>query len=257
MPRRSFSPAANDRLDKEAFTPLYYQIQQRLMDRIRSGNLRAGDPLESEEDLAGRYQVSRMTARQALQDLKAQGYAYSVKGRGTFVSRPKMEKNILHLQGFTEEMKLLGFKPGSRVLEQVTMIADETLAGHLKLRAGERVLKLSRLRLADDTPMALEHFCLPLERFPGIEKVDFSHASLYATLRKSHHVRVGWADEIIEALNSSPEQAHLLMVAPRSPLLSITRVVNTVQGTPIEYGHSLYRGDRYRAVLRVPATSIR
>ena len=73
------------------------------MEKISSGELSTGDSLASEEELARIYQVSRMTARQALHGLKTSGFAFSQKGRGTFVTRPKLEKNIMHLRGFTEE----------------------------------------------------------------------------------------------------------------------------------------------------------
>ena len=92
-------------LEKNGPLPLYLQIQRLLMARIGSGELSEGDPLASEEELARVYRVSRMTARQALRGLKSSGYAASQKGRGTFVTRPKLEKNIMHLRGFTEDMK--------------------------------------------------------------------------------------------------------------------------------------------------------
>jgi GntR family transcriptional regulator len=114
-------------LDKNGFIPLYFQIQRALMEKIQSGELSEGDPLASEEELSRAYQVSRMTARQALHGLKTRGYAFSEKGRGTFVSRPKLEKNILHLQGFTEDMRQRGMKPSSQLLEQVVISVTEDL----------------------------------------------------------------------------------------------------------------------------------
>ena len=102
MPKSQIQPVSTVRpLDKSGFIPLYYQIQRALMEKIHSGELLTGDPLASEEELARVYQVSRMTARQALHGLKTSGFAFSQKGRGTFVTRPKLDKNIMHLRGFT------------------------------------------------------------------------------------------------------------------------------------------------------------
>jgi len=252
--RGNAAPAAQ--LDKGSFVPLYFQIQERLMERINRGELAEGDLLGSEDELSRRYGVSRMTARQALRGLKEQGYAFSQKGRGTFVCRPKLEKNILHLQGFTEEMKQRGFRPSSHLLEQTVVQADPELAQRLLVAPGDPVLRLARLRLADDTPLALETSHLALPRFPGLERFDFGRRSLYGVLRERYGVRVGWADEVLEAVLAGREEAHLLTVPPRSGLLVITRTVVTVEGAPIESVRSLYRGDRYRAVLRVPATSL-
>jgi GntR family transcriptional regulator len=100
-PRRkwNFEP-----LDKNSFTPMYFQIQTQLLKMIQSGQLRAGDSLPSEEEVSRVYGVSRMTSRQALQVLKSQGFASRHKGRGSFVSQPRVEKDITHLCGFTAEM---------------------------------------------------------------------------------------------------------------------------------------------------------
>jgi GntR family transcriptional regulator len=243
-------------LDKNGFIPLYYQIQRALMEKIQSGELSEGDPLASEEELSRTYQVSRMTARQALHGLKVNGYAFSEKGRGTFVSRPKLEKNIMHLQGFTEDMRQRGMQASSRLLEQTVSVADEELSEKLHLQAGDPVMRLRRLRLADGTPMAIEDSHIPLRRYPGLERIDFAHHSLYATLREQFGVRVGYGDEIIEALPATGDEAELLTIPSRASILSISRVIFTAQESPIEASCSRYRGDRYRALIRVPTTTI-
>jgi GntR family transcriptional regulator len=243
-------------LDKNGFIPLYYQIQRALMEKIHSGELSEGDPLASEEELSRYHQVSRMTARQALHGLKISGYAFSEKGRGTFVTRPKLEKNIMHLQGFTEDMRQRGMKPSSKLLQQIVVSPTEDLMQRLKLDATDRVLRLRRLRLADGTPMALEDSHIPLRQFPGLDRIDFAKHSLYQTLRERFGVRVGYADEIIEALPATREESELLSIQKKASVLSITRVIMTTQESPIEFACSRYRGDRYRASIRVPMTTI-
>ena len=243
-------------LDKNGFIPLYYQIQRALMERIHSGELLEGDPLASEEELARMYQVSRMTARQALHGLKTSGYAFSQKGRGTFVTRPKLEKNIMHLRGFTEDMKQRGMVPSSRLLEQTVVKATAELAGKLKVETDEIVMRLRRLRLADDIPMALEDSHIPLKQFPGLERLNFAKQSLYFVLRERFGVRVAWADEVIEALPATREESELLTIPKRASVLSISRIIMTTEEIPIEVACSRYRGDRYRASIRVPTTTI-
>lgn len=243
-------------LDKNGFIPLYAQIQRLLMQEIQSGGLREGDPLPSEEELSRSYSVSRMTARQALHGLKTGGYAYSEKGRGTFVTRPKLEKNIMHLLGFTQEMTQRGLKPSSRLLGQQVIVPDAELAAQLKAEPGARALRLKRLRMADGTPMALEESFVPLQLFPGIEQIDFGTHSLYRELREHYGVRIGYADEVIESQLATREEAELLTVPKKAPLLSIRRVIMTAQETPIEVAWSRYRGDSYRVSLRVPMTDI-
>ncbi|HTY83577.1 MAG TPA: GntR family transcriptional regulator [Silvibacterium sp.] len=254
--RRQHEQTAVQPLDKNGFIPLYFQIQRALMEKIQSGELSEGDPLASEEELSRAYQVSRMTARQALHGLKTNGYAYSEKGRGTFVSRPKLEKNILHLQGFTEDMRRRGMKPSSRLLDQSVVAAAAELVEKLRLDEGEKVMRLRRLRLADGIPMALEESHIPLRHFPGLERIDFGKQSLYHTLRERYGVRVGYADETIEALPATREESELLTIARKASVLSISRIILTTQESPIEAAVSRYRGDRYRASIRVPVTTI-
>jgi GntR family transcriptional regulator len=243
-------------LDKSSFIPLYFQIQDRLLKEIQSGGLQAGDLLPGEEDLCRLYGVSRMTARQSLQALKHQGLVRSEKGRGTFVVQPKVEKQIAHLSGFSAEMRSLGMKPSSRILEQATKPASPEIALRLGVSPGLPLLEIHRLRLADALPLAIEKVWLSLAEFPGIEKIDFTRTSLYETLRERYGIRVGSADEVIEARVPTQREAKLLEMGSRLSLLVISRTIRTVQGKPVEAALSLYRGDRYRAVLSVPATIV-
>ena len=241
-------------LDKQGFVPLYHQIQRALLERIHRGELREGDLLESEEQLSRLYHVSRMTARQALQALKHGGYAVSERGRGTYVTKPKLVKSILLLQSFTEQLRKSGITPSSRLLQQRVVQAGTELAEKLNLKAGEDVLHLRRLRFANEVPLAVEDSHVLLSRFPGLDQIDFSDRSLYETLRHRYGTQFGWADETIEALLATKEEAELLNVRRRSSLLCISRTLMAADNTPLEFAISHYRGDRYRASIRVPMT---
>jgi GntR family transcriptional regulator len=243
-------------LDKNSFTPMYAQIRDQLLEMIRSGRLQPGDVLPSEDELGRIHGISRMTARQALQSLKSQGFATRQKGKGTFVTRPKMEKDIAHLFGFSAEMRALGMKPSSRVLEAETIGASHEVADKLAISTGTPIFRLYRLRLANNLPLALEQIYLPATKFPGIEKIDFSRYSLYQTLQERYGVRLNVADEILEARVAGRHESQMLEIPPRSCLLVISRTLWSIDGEPIEIASSSYRGDRYRAVLRIPATAV-
>jgi GntR family transcriptional regulator len=242
-------------LDKTSFTPLYFQIQTQLADRIRTGVLQTGQALPGEEELARIFGISRMTARQALQGLKSEGMAYRERGRGTFVAEPRVEKDITNRMGFSAEMRSLGKRPTAQVLARKTIPADPHTADRLAIPTGTRVCLLRRLRFADAKPLAIEEVCLPLDRFPGIESVDFAQTSLYDTLRATYNVRFGSADEVIEARTSTRHEATVLKVPTRSSLLVIARILYDDIDRPIETSRSLYRGDLYRAVFRIPANA--
>lgn len=255
-PSRQANKFIFEPLDKNSFTPMYFQIQTQLLNQIKSGHLRAGDALPGEEELTRIYGVSRMTSRQALQALTAQGLAYRQKGRGTFVLQPKVEKDIAHLLGFSAEMRVLGLSAGSRVLNKESMPASPETALRLGIEPGAPTFHLHRLRSANGEPIAIEEVWLSQDQFPGIEKIDFVRRSLYEALREQYGIRVGSADEVIESRSASRQEAELLAVAPKSSLLVISRTLRSVDGKPMEAGISLYRGDRYRAVLRIPATAM-
>ena len=251
VPEWDFEP-----LDKNSFTPIYFQIQTQLLGMIKSGRLHPGDALPSEEELSRVYNVSRMTSRHALQSLKSQGFATRVVGQGTFVSQPKVEKDITHLCGFTAEMRALGMKPTSRVLEAKTIPATPEVASRLAVAVGSPIFHLRRLRLADGLPVAIEQIWLSQDRFPGIDNVDLAHLSLYQTLRERYDIRLSRADEILESRAAHRSEAELLEMAPRVSLLVMSRTLWDSDGKPVEAAHSLYRGDRYRAVLSIPATTV-
>ena len=197
-----------------------------------------------------------MTSRQALQALKSQGFASRHKGQRSFVSQPRVEKDITHLCGFTAEMQALGIKATSRVLKAETVPATAEVAGQLGIAVHAPIFLLMRLRLADKLPVAIEEIRLPHDRFPGIEKLDFSRLSLYQTLREHFGIRVSRADEILEARSATSREAKLLEIHARASLLVMSRTLWNTDGMPVETAHSVYRGDRYRAVLHIPATAL-
>lgn len=252
---RASNAAQFEPLDKSSYVPLYAQIQMQLQALIRNEHLKPGDALPSEEELSRVFGVSRMTARQALQALRSLGLAARHKGLGTFVTQPKVEKNIAHLFGFTAEMKALGMKPSSRLLEAGARKADEKTAAGLSIEAGAAVFYLRRLRYADGLPMAIEESTLSLDRFPGIDAIDFQQFSLYETLRERYGVQLSLADEVLEAHLAGRGEAQMLELPTHSCLLVISRVLRNLENEPVEVARSLYRGDRYRAVLRISGST--
>ncbi len=242
-----FSP-----LNKDTFEPFYFQIQRQLEEHIRSGKFTSGSPLPGEAELARIFGVSRMTARQALQELTADGLAYREQGRGTFVRSPKVEKKIAHLLGFTAEMTSLGLHVSTRVISASSVPATPQLSNSLQIEPAAEVFHLNRLRFANKEPIAIEHIWISLARFPGIETYNFANHSLYSVLKEDYGVIVGSANEVIEARSASATEAQLLHIPVRSSLLVVSRTMLDKKGLPIETGRSLYRGDRYRAVLEIP-----
>lgn len=237
-------------LDKTSFIPLAAQMQAQLEGMIRSGRLKVGDSMPGHEELIRIYGVSKPAARQAMELMRNRGYLIRRKGRGSFVSRPKVEKDLARIRSFTEEMEALGLEPGARVVQAGKRVAGGEVAMQLGIFRGTPVFQLKRVRTADGTPIAIEESNLELTRFAGIEAEDFSNRSLYQLLRDHYGQRFTHVDEMLEAHPATRAEARLLDITPRSCLLRIRRTVWGADGRPVEASNTLYRGDRYRATFR-------
>lgn len=238
------------KLDKNSFTPLYHQIEQSLRRQIEQGVLVPGQAI-SERDLSETLKVSRMTARQALSLLRDEGLIYTERGRGTFVAEPKMNVQTRQLLGFTEDMRQRGLKASSRVVSFRRQRPEAATAARLQLGEGEEAFELTRLRLADRIPMAYEICFLPVRLCPPLKRVDVERGSLYQTLEQTYGVRLGHADEVLEAACATKREAELLSIRPGAPVLVVERTVYDLDNKPVEVVRSVYRGDRYQATIRL------
>lgn len=238
-------------LDRQSVVPLYYQIQQCLLDQVRSGALKAGEAVPSEGQIATSLGISRMTARQALKTLCNTGVLYSERGKGTFVARSKLEKDFRQVMSFSEEMKARGSKPSSRVLAFKRSKPSREIAGTLHLGAAEEVILLRRVRMADSIPYCIECAHLPFRRFPGLLENFDPSKSLYQALAENYGVQIAAADEVAEAATANTEEARLLRIRKKSPVFRFTRVAYLRDGQPVEFVQSTYRGDRCRVVNRL------
>lgn len=239
--------------------PKYWGLKQHLLDMLRT--MPPGEAIPTERVLAETFDVSRTTVRQALSELTVEGRLVRVQGKGTFSARPKVAQR-LQLSGYTEDMRAKGRQPASRLLEIAEQPADGELAALLGVDDGAAVLRLRRLRLADEEPMAIETSHLPLTRFPGLTSrlapggvAAQEIGSLYTVLREQYGVEFGSAEETIETALASPEEADLLGAEVGLPMLLLSRHSLDAAGNPVEWARSIYRGDRYKFVagLNPPA----
>ena len=195
--------------------------------------------------------MSRMTARQALKSLCSLGVAYSQRGKGTFVSAVKLEKNFRQVMSFSEEMGQRGSKASSRVLRFEKAEPSEEVKEALGLTAGEKIIRLKRVRLADSISLCIECTHLPLRFFPDLPEKYDPQTSLYQALGKHYGIQIELADEVAEASLATAEEAKLLKIRTKAPVFRFTRTAFLRSGQPIEFVKSAYRGDRCRVVNRL------
>ena len=227
--------------------PLYVQIKDYIRRSIQNGVIAAHERVPSERELAQQFNVNRLTASRALKELALEGLIYSRVGKGTYVSPPKINQTLQSLSSFSEEMRQRGQRASSRVLHAAVEPANEQVARALSILPGTEVVRLVRVRLADDLPIALESSHILAAVCPGIlERHDFASESLYQVLREEYGLRMTYAHQTIEAQVASEPELKALECKPGTPILSIVRVTYTDTDQAIEDVRSAYRGDRYK-----------
>ncbi len=232
--------------DSRDSSPLYVQLARKLGQAIRDGRYQADEALPSERVLSESVDVSRVTARKAIDQLVEQGLIVRRRGSGNYIA-PRIEQPLSRLTSFSEELHQRGYTPSSRWLERgiVAAVPDEQLT--LGLSPGAKVARLERLRLADDVVMAYEVSVLPQT---VLAHPDLVEGSLYEYLTGIHMAPVR-ALQHIRALNAQPRLAEQLGVPVGQAVLFITRIGYLDAGQAVELTHSYCRSDYYDFVAEM------
>jgi GntR family transcriptional regulator len=232
--------------------PKYFQLASILRQKIEDGEWEPRSPIPSERQLEILYNVSRTTTREAIDHLVRQGYLYREHGRGTFVSPQKLQKGLMELTSFSEDLVKRGIMPGQIILGLDWIVPSPKILQKLELPAGTEVLCIKRIRLGDQTPIGLQTSFLALDRSKEITREELeSSGSLYRLLAEKFGIIPSEADETLEVALATLEEAALLTIEPGSPLLLNERVLFSQTRTPVEFVKILYRGDRYRYYVRL------
>lgn len=230
-----------NKLNKHSHMPLYRQLSGRIISRIQKGELKPGEQVPSEREMAELFSVSRTTARLAIDDLVSSGLVYREQGRGTFVAEPRMS-SVMGFTSFSEDMRARGHTPRSRILAQELVTPDEARRNQLKLDLDDQAVFLRRLRLADDAPVAIQSAYLPRAMFPGLETMELTDRSLFSILRNEYYVYPAWTEAAMEAAAAGEEQAEVLDLAPGDPVLVVRGLTYTDTFDIVESVETVYRG---------------
>lgn len=234
--------------DPQSRTPLYQQLEERLRHLIGSGALRRGDVVPAERDLAEMTGVSRVTVRKAIEKLVQDGILVQKVGAGTFVSG-RIEQPLSVLLGFSEDMRARGFEPGSTWLEKRLGAAGPEEAMALGVAPGAPVVRLKRIRTANDEPIAMETAIVSRHDLPSPDLVE---ESFYAALKARGLVPVRALQRLRAGLASAQEAQWLNLVRP-SAILQIERRAFLADGRVLEVTFSSYRADLYDFVVELRA----
>ena len=237
-------------IDHASSVPKYFQLREILLDLMES-DLAVDRAIPSERELSGRYGLSRMTVRQAVDHLVLEGRLYRVQGKGTFVARPKINMP-LRLTSYSDDMRTRGLVPGSRDLRRRTVRAATHLCRALGVAPGAPVHVIERLRTADGIPMAVERSHVPLAVAPGLPDEPLRDRSLYDLLASKYGIVLDAGEQTIQAAIVDQTDADLLDLAAGSPVLLLERRA-CAGARVIELAVSTYRADRYQLRVRLEA----
>ena len=231
--------------------PLYRQLFEILRAEIASGRLKADQRVATEFELMRRFGVSRTTVRQTIARLREDGLISVHRGKGTFVGRGKIEPELSALTGFVEDMQALGLSASARVLGVEEVRATERVAESLGLRRGDRVTKVTRIRLAEEVPVSFEYSFLPLELGRRVAEENLEVSPIFSLFEDKYGIALGEALYRIEAARANRAVAETLGIERGAPVLAIERTTHSAAGRPVDFEQMFYRGDRIRYTMRL------
>jgi len=235
----------NKTLNKNIPIPLYYQLKSILLEYIKERQDDTKTPIPTEIEISEYFGISRPTVRQAINELVMEGYLYRIKAKGTFISKPKISQDfLLVLDSFNNEMKKKGLTPSTKILARELVKSDEKVSQTLKINEGDEVIKLSRLRFANDEPIVFVITYVPYSICPGLMTHDLETESIYEIIEKESGMLISNATRSLESMIAGDFEAKLLNIPKGAPIQYFESVITLENDTPVEYSLAKYRSDR-------------
>lgn len=223
------------RLNNSISTPLYDQLKQKIKDAIEQGIYKQGQKLHNETELCEIYGVSRITVRRAILELADEGFLERKQGKGTFVTRTKIERELVSVDGFTDFSKHLGKSPSKKILVCEEIKATSEIAEALKIAIDSPVLRLVRLMFIDDMPFTIDEAHYSLERFPNLTEHFLASSSTYEALKKVYKVNLNSCSthKVITISPATSLEAEYLNCDTGDTLFNIDKIVFDENKVPI------------------------
>ena len=233
-----------DRVDKTNPTPLYYQLQEILREKIECGIWKPGDMIPTENELMVAYGISRSTVRQAILALVNDGYLKREKSKGTIVTNSTSRERVIgSLMSFTSEMNMKAIPHYSVLLSQQVVKADRLLAAKMNVPEGSEVYYLRRVRFVKDRPFLVDEHYIPYSLVPGIEQKYQENTSLYTLLQSEYQFNLHQGQIVFEPIHPpNSEVSDLLKITPTTSLILAERVVYSEANVTLDYFRAYIHG---------------
>ena len=236
-------------LDRNNPKPLYQQFRDIVDEKINSGEWKPEEKIPSENELSREYGLSRMTVRSVLQDLVKEERLYRVQGKGTFVTRQKIEGRSLYYVGIREQLEQMGYEVTTKTLECCVVPSSRNVARHLEIEEGTPVFMIRRLRSIKDGPISLQVSYIPEKYKEGLTPELLEQEQLCVLMNKNHGLQRKRVSETLESIAADGEEAALLQVKKGHPLLLLKDQLFSEAGSPYEFTKVVFRGDKFKIRL--------
>jgi GntR family transcriptional regulator len=224
--------------------PVYVQIRETLREEIARKVLKRGEKLPSEQELAIRFGVSRMTVRQSIAELTDEGLLYRRHGVGTFIGFPQLERDHTRLTNSFDPAESKGNNTLPSLLSMDVVPAGPKVAKALFIKEDDLVFRIKVLGWANDVPITVHEAHVPHELFSQVIDKNLEVQNLWSLFEQCGY-KVKRAVEHIEAREATKELAKLMAIEVGMPLLYKERTIYAVDGTPVEFTYCYNRGDIY------------
>lgn len=231
-------------------THKYLKIKQYILDNIHSGDYLIGEKIESENTLMNRFQVSRMTVRQAIGELQKEGILKTIKGKGTYVQESEIGSNGAFLMSFTEKALFNNLVPSSQIISFKKILSTEYMNSVFSFEQSEEIYQIIRVRYINTLPAAYEESLIPCRLIGEIDESDLN-GSLFNYLDTCDHSITHANQKTIAILPDSDIQT--VLGINEVPILKVIQRCYDQNNQCIELGYTYYHPENYintRTVMR-------
>lgn len=233
-------------IDKTSVIPIYYQLAKLLEGQIRRGELKPGEALPSEPELSERFSISRMTVRKAIAELVAQGMVYATQGKGTFVSKPKLDNVLFELDSYNWQLNQRGLNWKTNLLEVRIVRANDELKRKFQVTDDHIPFLFFRtVLLVEDEPLVYEKKYTLYTKSSPILETEIKDPSLPGLIT-AHGGEPMAAKKILQVSLATEEEGEVLEIPPKAPVFLLEQTIYNGERQPMGWSKSVYRGDRYQ-----------
>ena len=237
------------KVNKKSQVPLYYQLKNIIREKIELNEWKPREKILSLPEMSRYHKISQMTVRHSITELSEEGLIYSIRGKGTFVAKPKIERDLSSLTYFTEHIKKTGLNILTKLIRSEKSEAPQDVADALMIPMGTPVIQVHRLREIDDEPFYIEMCYFPYEPCKSLLEKDLSQHSLHFLIENHLGYSIDHAIMSIEAIGANGYQSKFIKVKKGTPLLLIKQTTYLIDDQPIQFVEAASRSDKFKYSL--------